>query len=125
MTTIDIDLGTFAAKHGATTERAELVFSGDADAAALMPLETFLHAAHDHAVASGYKQVFIDLHALSFMNSSCFTKIIGWVARVRDMPAESRYHIRIRSNQALLWQRRSLQGLQCFATDLISLEPAT
>ncbi len=119
---LDVDVGTFTAKQSHEKDALHLLFTGEADTAALHVIESFLQGAHALAESRGAKEVVLDLRKVNFMSSSCFTKLIGWVTRVRDTPEESRYRIRIQSNQASLWQRRSLHALQCFATELITIE---
>jgi hypothetical protein len=47
---------------------------------------------------------------------------LDWIARVQELPADKIYHIRFLSTQGILWQRRSLHALHCFAPDLIHVE---
>lgn len=117
-----MDIGTFKATIAADGDALEIVCGGEGDVAALPTLEAILKDAHARALAAKAASVVLDLRTVSFMNSSCFTKLIGWVTRVRELPSEGQYKIRIRSNQELLWQRRSLHALQCFAVDLITIE---
>jgi hypothetical protein len=119
---LDVDVGTFSAKHHGENGVLSIVFTGDADAASLSAIETFLLGVHALAVARSAKEVTLDLRAVSFMSSSCFTKLIGWVTRVRELPEPGRYKITIKSSQSSLWQRRSLHALQCFATELITIQ---
>ena len=49
------------------------------------------------------------------------------VVRVRfsgtaDLEATQQYRIHLLSNPNLLWQRRSLAALSCFAVDLVAIE---
>ncbi len=119
---LDVDVGTFSATQKLNGTTMQLVFTGEADAAALTLMETFLLGIHSLAQDNGVKEVALDLRKVSFMSSSCFTKMIGWVTRVREVPEPGRYRIRIQSSQSSLWQRRSLHALQCFATELITIE---
>jgi hypothetical protein len=56
------------------------------------------------------------------MNSSCFKIFVAWLAQVRDLDAAKQYRIHLLSNPNLLWQRRSLAALSCFAVDLVAIE---
>jgi hypothetical protein len=119
---LSIDIGTFSAKPNFDAGPVHVVCRGEGDVAALPELEQLVKAIHDMATSSNVKEVTLDVREVSFMNSSCFTKLIAWITRVREMTSESRYRIRIKSNQQVLWQRRSLHALQCFAVDLITIE---
>jgi hypothetical protein len=122
MTDSAIDVGTFKAKSSVDGSTIQVVCSGEGDSSTLSALEALLEAVHGKAVDAKAAAVVVDLRQVSFMNSSCFTKLIGWVTRVRGMEEAARYQIRLRSNQEILWQRRSLQALKCFAVDLITIE---
>ncbi len=119
---LSIDIGTFTAKPILDAGVIHVVCKGEGDVAALPKVEQLVKALHDQATTQKVAEVTLDVRDVSFMNSSCFTKLIGWITRVREMAAESRYRIRIKSNQQVLWQRRSLHALQCFAVDLITIE---
>jgi hypothetical protein len=41
---------------------------------------------------------------------------------VRDLDPSKQYAMRFLSKPELLWQKRSLHALRCFAVDLISIE---
>ncbi len=56
------------------------------------------------------------------MSSSCFRTFVTWLSDVQDLPPERQYRIRLRSNATMLWQRRSLHALRCFAHDLVNIE---
>ncbi|AKV04211.1 hypothetical protein AKJ09_10874 [Labilithrix luteola] len=81
-----------------------------------------LASLHEKAQALGVASVAIDLTQLEFMNSSCFKAFVSWIDRVQQMDAQKQYRIRFVSNPAILWQRRSLHALQCFAAELISID---
>ncbi len=57
------------------------------------------------------------------MNSSCFKSFVTWIGEVQDLQPDKQYRIHFRSNPEMLWQRRSLHALRCFAVDLITIEP--
>src|SRR5262249_35498602 len=94
-TDLAIDIGTFTTKHTIEPGAIQIVCKGEGDIAALPRLEQFVRALHDVATASKVGEVTLDVREVSFMNSSCFTKLIGWITRVREMASESRYRIRI------------------------------
>jgi hypothetical protein len=54
--------------------------------------------------------------------SSCFRSFVSWLSDVQDLPPDQQDRIRRRSNSAMLWQRRSLHALKCFADDLVQVE---
>jgi hypothetical protein len=85
-------------------------------------LDIFLAGVHREALRLGVKEVAVDFRTLEFMNSSCFKGFLDWIARVQELPSDKIYRIRFLSTQAILWQRRSLNALYCFAPDLIAVE---
>jgi hypothetical protein len=97
-------------------------FGGNADLGAKNALEELLPRLHAEALRVAAAEVVIDFTGLEFMNSSCFRSFVGWVSDVQDLPPEKQYRIRLLSNSGMLWQRRSLHALKCFADDLIAIE---
>jgi hypothetical protein len=95
-------------------------FTGTADTEGRLQLEGFVAKLHDAAARIEVATVVIDFRELEFMNSSCFKIFVAWLAKLRD--SERPYKILIRSNPNLLWQRRSLAALSCFAVDLVTIE---
>jgi hypothetical protein len=97
-------------------------FSGTADLEAKDDLEVFVKKLHREAVKHTVTKVIVDFRELEFMNSSCFKIFVAWLAQVRDLEATQQYRIHLLSNPNLLWQRRSLAALSCFAVDLVAIE---
>jgi hypothetical protein len=116
-------LGDFAVE--ATLQDRAIVarFTGNADLRARETLEKFLVGLHAEAQRVAAEKVVVDFHRLEFMNSSCFKSFVSWIGEVQDLPADKQYRIHFRSNSEMLWQRRSLHALRCFAVDLITIEP--
>jgi len=105
-------------------ERAIMArFTGNADLRAREALEKFLVGLHAEAQRVAAEKVVVDFHRLEFMNSSCFKSFVTWIGEVQDLNADKQYRIHFRSNPEMLWQRRSLHALRCFAVDLITIEP--
>jgi len=100
----------------------DISFSGTADMSAIDALDAYLEAIHDIATRRHVERVRVDVRALQFMNSSCFKSFVMWIGLLQDAEPANRYSIEFRSNAEMLWQRRSLNALRCFATDLISIE---
>ena len=99
-----------------------VTFVGTADSESRAELDTFVKKVSDEAVRLHVPEVVVDFRELEFMNSSCFKIFVAWLAQLRDLPAEDQYRIQIRSNANLLWQRRSLAALSCFAIDLVTIQ---
>lgn len=97
-------------------------FVGTGELPSTEPLTRALEQLHAAALASQSKEVVVDFHKLVFMNTSCFRSFITWVTEVQELPAESQYKIRMLSNAAIQWQRRSLQALRCLATDIVTIQ---
>lgn len=104
-------------------EDAALVakLSGTADLRVTESVEAILNRVHQKAIELGIPEVRVDLRELEFMNSSCFKSFVSWISEVSDMPS-GQYRIRFLSNPSILWQRRSLHALSCFAAELITIE---
>jgi anti-anti-sigma regulatory factor len=100
----------------------EARIAGTADTGARSALEEYMTGLHREAKRLAVAAVVVDLRELEFMNSSCLKIFVAWLAQLRDLDAASQYKVRIRSNPALLWQRRSLAALSCFAIDLVTIE---
>lgn len=96
--------------------------AGDGNMYAIVHLEEILNRLHAEADRIHAEVVTMDLEKLEFMNSACFKKVLSWIDRVQQMDPRSQYRIRFLSNPKMLWQRRSLHALRCFAVDLITLE---
>ncbi len=119
---LSIDVGTFSSKFTKEGSTMLFVLAGEADAAAIAALEVLLKRLDTHAATGKPKDVVLDVRKVTFMNSSCFTVLVAWVERVRGLADDARFRIRLKSNNELLWQRRSLHALKCFAADIITIE---
>jgi len=99
-----------------------VTFAGTADSETRDQLEDFVKQVQVEALRLKVPEVTVDFRELEFMNSSCFKIFVAWLAQLRDLSADSQYRIQIRSNPNLLWQRRSLAALSCFAIDLVTIQ---
>lgn len=99
-----------------------LRLSGTADMRVSEALERVLTRVHEEAQRLAVARVRVDLCALEFMNSSCLKSFVTWISQDRDLAPEKRYAIHFVSRPEILWQRRSLHALRCFAVDLITVE---
>jgi anti-anti-sigma factor len=126
MTTLDLPTlsgSGFMTANGALDDSSIAVtFTGTADTETRADLDRFVKQLHVEAMRLRVPTVVIDLRDLEFMNSSCLKILVSWLAQLRDLPGDQPYKIRIRSNPNLLWQRRSLAALSCFAVDLVTIE---
>ena len=95
---------------------------GTADTGVREQLEEFFTQLHAEAVRLNTPEVVVDVRELEFMNSSCLKVFVAWLAQLRELQAPVQYKVRFRSNPTLLWQRRSLAALSCFAIDLVTIE---
>jgi hypothetical protein len=103
------------------TERIlTLQLSGTADLRVTDVMSSILTTVHEKAVELLVHKVVVDLRALEFMNSSCFKSFVKWTTQVQNLPSPQ-YRIHFLSNPSMLWQRRSLHALSCFAADLVSI----
>jgi len=108
-----------------THDGAALVatLSGTADLRVTDSVEAILTRVHQKALELAVAEVQMDLRDLEFMNSSCFKSFVSWISDVSDLTA-GQYRIRFLSNPSILWQRRSLHALSCFAAELVTIEAA-
>ena len=106
-----------------TREDSGLVakLSGTADLRVTDSVEAILTRVHQQALELGIPEVQMDLRELEFMNSSCFKSFVSWISEVSDLTS-GQYRIRFLSNPSILWQRRSLHALSCFAAELVTIE---
>ncbi len=106
-----------------TQEDSALVakLSGTADLRVTDSVEAILNRVHQKALELSIPEVRMDLRDLEFMNSSCFKSFVSWISEVSDLTT-GQYRIRFLSNPSILWQRRSLHALSCFAAELVTIE---
>jgi hypothetical protein len=95
---------------------------GTADLRVTETVEKLLAAVHEQATASHVAEVKVDLRGLEFMNSSCFKSFVSWISQVQELADSAQYRIHFYSNPAILWQRRSLNALSCFAAHLVTID---
>jgi len=117
-----IDVSELRATAASDAERLTIVLDGTADLRTQEQLDDFLEAVDRSARAMKAPEVVVDLRKLEFMNSSCFKAFVSWIGRLQELDAGDQYKIRFLSDQRMLWQRRSLHALSCFAADLITIE---
>lgn len=103
-------------------ERIELDLVGTADLRVAGELDQVLQCVHDQAVSRHLRQVDVNLKELEFMNSSCFKSFVSWIGRLQELPEGQQYRVRLLSDPNVIWQKRSLQALSCFAANLITVE---
>ncbi len=124
---MSLDLPALAAETIAADSRVDgktiaTRISGAADTEGRAALDAYIKRLHTEATRLGVTNVTIDLRELEFMNSSCLKIFVTWLAQLRELPAAQQYKIAFLSNPSLLWQRRSLAALSCFAIDLVTIE---
>jgi hypothetical protein len=112
----------FSAQASVEGEAMLVRFSGTADLNARDQVETMLTRLHQDVGRLGTRQVVVDFSTLEFMNSSCFKSFVTWINAVQELPQERQYRIRFHSNPRILWQRRSMHALKCFAVNLIDVD---
>lgn len=95
--------------------------SGTADLRVTGSVEAILARVHQAALELSIPEVHMDLRELEFMNSSCFKSFVSWISEVSEL-SSGQYRIRFFSNPSILWQRRSLHALSCFAAELVTIE---
>jgi len=117
-----IEDSEFIARGELDGARLRLHLWGNADMRAKDPLDKFLGAVDDRAVADAAEEVVVDLRELVFMNSSCLKAVVTWLGRVQDRPTAQRYRVRFLKEPAAHWQVRSLHALASFAPEIVRVE---
>ena len=110
----------FSAEPMLVPDGVRVKLLGEADGRVVAALTQFLPTLHDEVTAIGVTSVVVDFVELEFMNSSCFKAFVTWISTVQEL--ENPYKIKLLSNPAVLWQRRSLHALASFAAEVISVE---
>ena len=109
--------------HGGVADGGIAVrITGTADTAVRTQLDDYVKRLHEEAMRLKVPSVVVDLRELEFMNSSCLKVFVVWLAQLRELEPRQQYKVTIRSNPELLWQRRSLAALSCFAVDLVTIQ---
>jgi hypothetical protein len=125
MTALDLPVissPTFSAASSLNGNTIRMRFTGNADLGARDALELLLPRVHSEAQRLVASEVVVDFKDLEFMNSSCFRSFVSWVSDLQDLPPDKQYRIRMLSNASMLWQRRSLHALKCFANELVHVD---
>lgn len=112
----------FAAHSELDGARLRLHLWGNADMRAKDPLDRFLLAVDDRALANAAEEVVVDLRELVFMNSSCLKAVVTWLGRIQDRGVSHRYRVRFLREPAAHWQVRSLNALEAFAPEIVRVE---
>ncbi len=113
----ELNASVTAEEHGLL-----LSLAGTADLRVTEDVEKLLADLHQRVLSEAVEEVRVDLRSLEFMNSSCFKSFVTWISQVQDLPEAKQYRIRFISSSAILWQRRSLNALSCFAAHLVTIE---
>ncbi len=116
----DVSNARLSAHADLDGEAIRVQFLGSADLEARTVLETLLTRLHAEAQRLHAAEVTVDWRSFEFMSSGCFKSFVSWLNAVQD--SDQQYRIRFLSNPAMLWQRRSLHALKCFAIDLVRIE---
>ena len=98
-----------------------LKLEGSADIEVVAELSSYLRGVHTAALMMGVKEVVVDLRGLFFMTSSCFKCFLTWVSSIQDLEEAKRYTVHLEANANLHWQRRSLDALRNFATNVVTI----
>lgn len=99
-----------------------VVLVGNADMQVRAELQQLLAQLDVEALRLGVKTVVVDFRELEFINSSCFKGFVTWINTAKGHEPGVGYGIRFASSDRRAWHRRSLYALQCFATDLVTIE---
>jgi hypothetical protein len=106
----------------AEPDRVAVTLKGSGDHAAHQPFADLFARLHALLVERGAREVSVDIRDLEFLSASCLKTLVTWIGAVAELSHESQYRVRFRSNPRRHWQRRSVEALRCFATDLVFIE---
>jgi hypothetical protein len=95
---------------------------GNADIAVQGHMKSFLTEVHAKASHLGIRETVFELDELYFMNSSCLSLLLRHVNAIMEERDSRAYRLRFCSNRNLRWQKRSLEALQSYAPDIVSIE---
>ena len=109
------------ARDGAARPGIFVTMQGEADLRAKPHLGDLFRAVHAAALEQG-TDVYVDLRAVKFMNSSCLQELVQWLSTLLKLPTETGYKIIFQADAGQYWQRRSLQALVAFAPDRVVVE---
>jgi len=98
-----------------------LELAGNADGAIVAHFAGLIVDLHTKLVESHARTITVDIRALEFMNAACFNVFVNWLGVITELPSDQRYRLDFDANPAILWQKRSLKTLACFATDLVGI----
>lgn len=101
------------------TDKPKIKITGNGDADAVRPLETYFRRLHKELSSSHFRSVHVDLEEMFFMNSSCLKAFVSWIHRVDS--EGGKYTIELLMNPRLPWQKRSLATLQRLAPRVVSI----
>ena len=94
--------------------------TGTASQREVAALEGFLGAVVAAAIGGPPTTVAMDLRDLKYMNSSHFKLLVTMVAKLKKSGAP--VVLKLRVNESLHWQKRSLPALKHLAEDIVVLE---
>jgi len=97
-------------------------FKGSADNETQPLLANFFKLVHVEANRANVSEVVVDVHALEFINSSCFKTFITWVAENGSVALDARYRIRFLKDPNVRWQARSFDALHRMCLDSVTVE---
>jgi hypothetical protein len=84
-------------------------------------VQPHLEKVHAQAMASGIKELVVDVRGLTFVNSSAIRVFINWAMLVKGEPEDRRYKIQFLTSRSVTWQRTSLPTLQSLAPDIVGI----
>ncbi len=114
--------GDLRAKATVEADKVVLHLRGAAEYQDPAPLDALLKVLHEASLEKSASEVAVDLREVEFMNSSCFKSLVSWISELEEVDAARRYKVRFLSDESVLWQRRSLHAIKCFAPALVSVE---
>jgi hypothetical protein len=95
---------------------------GSCDLESTPLLDRFLNDLHSDLCRVSAPAVVIDFQELYFMNSASVKYFVTWLSKVRELEPPKRYAVRFLTNEKLTWQRRSLEAIRRFASDVVSID---
>jgi hypothetical protein len=111
----------FSIKPVLVSSGLKVVMSGSADTEARVSLRQFVLQAHEEAFRLGVGAVFVDVHELYFINSSCLKSLVVWIDLIGKSIGQPRYQLNFVIDSHLHWQDRSIAALKRLAPDAVQV----
>jgi hypothetical protein len=85
----------------------------------------FFRSIHDHALATGAREIEIDLLELGFFSSSAIRAMLAWLGWVQALDEPQRYALAFRGRASATWQTTTLDALRELGQGVVTVRMQT